>query len=68
MVGSDGPERAMAFRLVAESSSAMQLPFAVFAGLRAEHGFPIFVSGENGLDEATRLARNFASLLPECVG
>ena len=68
VVGSDGPERAMAFRLVAESSSAMQLPFAVFAGLRAEHGFPIFVSGENGLDEATRLARNFASLLPECVG
>ena len=58
----------MAFRLVAESSNAVQLPFAVFAGLRAEHGFPIFVSGEHGLEEATCLARDFASLLPECVG
>ena len=68
VVGSDAPEMAMAFRLVAESSSALQLPFAVFAGLRIEHGFPIFVSGDTGLDEATRLARDFASLLPECVG
>ena len=68
VTGSDCPERALAFRLVPESSSAVQLPFAVFAGLRAEHGFPIFVSGENGLDEATRLARDFASMLPECVG
>lgn len=40
VVGSDAPELAMAFRLVAESASALQLPFAVFAGLRAEHGFP----------------------------
>ena len=68
VVGSDAPELAMAFRLVSESASALQLPFAVFAGLRAEHGFPIFVSGETGLDEAIRLARDFASLLPECVG
>ena len=68
VTGSDVPERAMAFRLVAESSNAVQLPFAVFAGLRAEHGFPIFVSGEHGLEEATCLARDFASLLPECVG
>ncbi|MBL21666.1 MAG: hypothetical protein CMJ37_02310 [Phycisphaerae bacterium] len=68
VVGSDAPEIAMAFRLVPESSSALQLPFAVFAGLRVDHGFPIFVSGETGLEESIRLARDFASLLPECVG
>ena len=68
VVGSDAPELAAAFRLVAESSSALQLPFAVFAGLRMEQGFPIFISGEVGLVEAVRLARDFAALLPECVG
>ena len=68
VVGSDAPEMATAFRLVAESSSALQLPFAVFAGLRMEQGFPVFISGEVGLVEAVRLARDFAALLPECVG
>ena len=68
VVGSDAPEMATAFRLVADSPSALQLPFAVFAGLRMEQGFPIFVSGEVGLLEAVRLARDFAALLPECVG
>ena len=68
VTGSDVPELAAAFRLVAESSSALQLPFAVFAGLRMEQGFPIFISGEVGLVEAVRLARDFAALLPECVG
>ncbi len=67
VVGSDAPELAAAFRLVAESSSALQLPFAVFAGLRMEQGFPIFISGEVGLVEAVRLARDFAALLPGCV-
>ena len=33
-----------------------------------EQGFPIFISGEVGLVEAVRLARDFAALLPECVG
>ena len=41
VVGSDAPEMATAFRLVAESSSALQLPFAVFAGLRMA-GVPYF--------------------------
>ena len=68
VVGSDAPAHAGAFRLVAESASALQLPFAVFAGLQTDRIFPIFVTGDGGLVEAERLARNFASLLPECVG
>ncbi len=68
VVGSDVPAHAGAFRLVAASALAVQLPFAVFAGLHEEHGFPIFVSGDDGLGVAERLARDFASLLPECVG
>ncbi|MAV55698.1 MAG: hypothetical protein CMJ28_07065 [Phycisphaerae bacterium] len=68
VIGQECPEEVGGFRLVQESSRALQLPFAVYAGLRSDHGFPIFVDGKDGLASAVDRARQFASLLPEFVG